>query len=116
MTVSISTEYLAWDNTESVTVVLNKNGLPQAEITIDNALRISPRSVFQIAAGVRLSSDTVVWWIPIAQLGTDQDMDTDGLVKDAEGVRYRVQSATRVSYGNSYSHWNVTSIKEISET
>ncbi|HSG68908.1 MAG TPA: hypothetical protein VLA12_00760 [Planctomycetaceae bacterium] len=114
-TVSISTEYLAWDNTEAVNVTYHKNGKPLPEIPVANALRINPRTVFQIAAGIALTSNTVVWWLPIAQLGSDVDLDRDAIVRDSDDVEYHLQAATRVSLGNSYSHWNCTTVKEISE-
>ena len=112
MTVDISTDYLSWDNTEAVEVIYHIDAREQPAVAVANALRIRPMSPNTFVGGVQLPAEQVDWWIPIAQLGSDIELDTDGVVVDAEGLRYRLNTAERVSYGGSFSHWNCKSTRE----
>lgn len=112
MTVDISTDYLSWDNTESVGVIYHVDAEEMPSVAVANALRIRPNSVNIDIGNVRLPAEQVDWWIPVAQLGASIELDNDCVVTDASGLRYRAITTERVSYGNSYSHWNCRTVRE----
>jgi hypothetical protein len=107
MTIDISKDYEAWDNTEVVRCRVNEDGDPQRQVAVDNALRISPSNKFSSYSGVQTSSDQTTFWLPINQFGAKKP-DMNMVLKDANDVLYNVASdARKITYGTSSSHWDV---------
>ena len=115
MTIAISSEYLFWDNTESVRCTAHDDGEPLREVTVGNALRVSPNSRFSSYSGIQTYANQTTFWLPIAQFGTKQP-DMNMVVKDSEDVKYNIsQDAKKITYGTSNSHWDVLVVQQQEE-
>lgn len=104
-TLDISTEYMLWDNVESVTVNIKSGTTYGSNITVANALRMDIDLRKQVFNGVRLESGQLFFWLPVAQVGSSNRPDQDMKITDSGGAVYYKITAVRRSLGNSYSHW-----------
>jgi hypothetical protein len=115
MAIDISTDYVSWDNTESVKCTAHEDGEPLKEVTVANALRVSPTNKFSSFSGVKTNSKQTTFWLPIALFGTKQP-DMNMIIKDSDNVKYNVSSdARKIAYGTSVSHWDVLVTQQIEE-
>lgn len=105
-TVDISTEYLAWDNVETVYCTYNIDGEPQPRKPITYALRVNPRDRRDSPLGVRTSSRDVTFWLPVAEFGT-KEPDGNMVIEDSSQVKYSANETNLVRLGDSKSHWIV---------
>lgn len=109
-TVDISTEYLAWDNVETVKCTYSIEGKIQPQKSISYALRISPNDLRARSAGVRTSSRQVIFWLPVAEFGT-KEPDGNMVIEDSENVKYSLDASKLITLGNSKSHWEVVATR-----
>lgn len=106
MTVSIANEYLWWDNVETVRVAINVDGELKPQKELDYALRVNPSNNRSSYQGMRTSSLDVTFWLPIAELGTNEP-DGNMVLIDSNNKRYALRESKKISLGSSDSHWDV---------
>jgi hypothetical protein len=101
-----SDEYQHWDNTEPVTVVVERRAdeLGTATVGVSIARRGTPRRDAQFFNGVRLRGNEMTWLIPAA-LMDGVEIATDAKITDEQGVSWIVATAIELRLGNSRGHW-----------
>lgn len=113
-TKSIATEYLSWDNVETVQVIYSIEGYEQPEKTLDYALRVNPADKRSSYQGVRTSARQVSFWLPVAEFGT-KEPDGNMVIEDSAGEKYNLDDSKLVILGSSESHWDVLATRQQSE-
>lgn len=105
-TVSVSNDYLAWDNVETVYCTYSIDGKVQPRKAIAYALRVGPDDSRASRQGMRVSSRDVEFWIPVAEFGS-KEPDGNMEIEDSSNVKYYTNETSLVTYGSSQSHWVV---------
>lgn len=101
-----SDEYLHWDNTEPVTVVVRRAAAERGTATIDVALarRGTPHRHAQFYNGVRLQGNEITWDVPVALLD-GVDLKPESTITDQQGVAWTVVTAVELRLGSSRGAW-----------
>lgn len=109
-TLSVSNEYLSWDNTESLTVNLKTASGYGDNITVGKGLRLDIDLRRQVFNGVRLEAGQLFFWLPVAQVGAGE-LNANAKITDASGTVYYILTSVKRGLGSSASHWECLCVR-----